>query len=151
PRRILVMTGMEAHRPSSRSLRRRFFAAVATAGIIAFGLPVQAQAPRTASQSQYQPVSPATKQAGPATGAPGTAMPARAGTPSRPNPSVVPAQNVPLNQVTPRVANAPAPTSTIKPNPSQLQVMAVVNGEQISNQDLGRECLWRFGQEVLEG
>lgn len=32
-----------------------------------------------------------------------------------------------------------------------MQVMAVVNGEQISQADLGRECLWRFGKEVLEG
>jgi parvulin-like peptidyl-prolyl isomerase len=29
--------------------------------------------------------------------------------------------------------------------------MAVVNGEQISQAELGRECTWRFGKEVLEG
>lgn len=131
------MTGMDAHRSPARNSRRRFFAA--TAGLLAAGLsfshvPATAQAPRTAQQSPYQPTAPA-----------------RAGTPGRPNPSVVPAQNVPLNQVTPRVTNAPAPTTPIKPNPTQLQVMAVVNGEQITQQELGRECLWRFGKEVLEG
>jgi len=40
---------------------------------------------------------------------------------------------------------APAPASTGQP-----QVMAVVNGEQISRQSLAQECLRRYGEEVLE-
>jgi parvulin-like peptidyl-prolyl isomerase len=32
----------------------------------------------------------------------------------------------------------------------KLQVMAVVNGEQITRTDLGRECIRRYGEEVLE-
>jgi parvulin-like peptidyl-prolyl isomerase len=133
---------MEAHRPQARAARRRFFVAAA-AGLIAASLPftVAAQTPRTTAQSPYQPAA-----------APATAVPARAGNAGRPNPSVVPAQNVPLNQVTPRVTNAPAPAATpVRVNPEKLQVMAVVNGEQITQTELGRECLWRFGKEVLEG
>lgn len=145
------MTGMDAHSSPARAARRRFFAA-ATAGLMAAALglplainPAAAQTPRTATQSPYQPA-PAARQPAAA-----PAVPARAGTPGRPNPSVVPAQNVPLSQVTPRVTNAPAPAPTIKPNPTQIQTMAVVNSEPISQQELGRECLWRFGKEVLEG
>lgn len=47
------------------------------------------------------------------------------------------------------------PTSAVSktgglPSSSTLQVMAVVNGEQINRQDLGRECIRRYGEEVLE-
>ncbi|HEX5102243.1 MAG TPA: peptidylprolyl isomerase, partial [Pirellulaceae bacterium] len=44
-----------------------------------------------------------------------------------------------------RPAGSPA-----APGASTQQVMAVVNGEQISRTDLGRECIRRYGQEVLE-
>ena len=37
------------------------------------------------------------------------------------------------------------------PQAASQQVMAVVNGEQISREELGRECLRRHGKEVLEG
>jgi len=40
-----------------------------------------------------------------------------------------------------------APT---RPDPSTLQVMAVVNTEQITRTELGRECIRRYGEEVLE-
>jgi hypothetical protein len=33
---------------------------------------------------------------------------------------------------------------------SKLQVLAVVNGEQVTRTELGRECIRRYGQEVLE-
>ena len=36
------------------------------------------------------------------------------------------------------------------PAGNTLQVMAVVNGEQITRTDLGRECIRRYGEEVLE-
>ncbi len=49
---------------------------------------------------------------------------------------------------------APAPaatTSSVAPlNTKDLKVMAVVNGEQITRQQLGQECMRRFGKEVLE-
>ncbi len=59
-------------------------------------------------------------------------------------------------QAAPR-AGAPAaaapgaggPVAT-KPNPTALQVMAVVNGEQITKSELGRESIRRYGEEVLE-
>lgn len=44
-----------------------------------------------------------------------------------------------------RTASAVAPPST-----KELKVMAVVNAEQITRQELGRECVRRFGKEVLE-
>ena len=52
-------------------------------------------------------------------------------------------------------AQSVQPTSAVSkssalPSSSTLQVMAVVNGEQISRQDLGRECIRRYGEEVLE-
>jgi len=46
---------------------------------------------------------------------------------------------------------APATTSAVAPpNTKDLKVMAVVNGEQITRQQLGQECMRRFGKEVLE-
>jgi parvulin-like peptidyl-prolyl isomerase len=36
------------------------------------------------------------------------------------------------------------------PAKTELKVMAVVNGEQITRQELGRECLRRYGKDVLE-
>lgn len=50
----------------------------------------------------------------------------------------------------PRTAAAPqaaAPTAQAK---AELKVLAVVNGEQLTRQELGRECLRRYGKEVLE-
>jgi parvulin-like peptidyl-prolyl isomerase len=45
----------------------------------------------------------------------------------------------------------PATTSSVAPlNTKDLKVMAVVNGEQITRQQLGQECMRRFGKEVLE-
>ena len=35
--------------------------------------------------------------------------------------------------------------------PKALSVMAVVNGEQITRAELGRECIRRYGEDVLEG
>ena len=40
--------------------------------------------------------------------------------------------------------------AAIRPDPATLQVMAVVNGEQITRTELGRECIRRYGEEVLE-
>src|SRR5262245_56008471 len=44
-----------------------------------------------------------------------------------------------------------AAVKTASPPPANtLQVMAVVNGEQITRTELGRECIRRYGEEVLE-
>jgi len=48
-----------------------------------------------------------------------------------------------------------APTTTAGPQPSQgtaksaMPIMAVVNGEQITRQELANECMRRYGEEVL--
>lgn len=139
------MTGKDARHLVQSSRRRRFFAALTTAGFFAASL---AGFANLAVGQTTRPT---------AGGNPATAnrfQPGTAGTPSRPNPAVVPTQQVPRGQFAPAPTNqaAPkAPAAAVKPNPTQLQVMAVVNGEQISQADLGRECLWRFGKEVLEG
>jgi parvulin-like peptidyl-prolyl isomerase len=49
--------------------------------------------------------------------------------------------------VQPAGAVAKAPTA---PPASTLQVLAVINGEQITRVELGRECIRRYGEEVLE-
>jgi len=41
-------------------------------------------------------------------------------------------------------------SATPKTNTGPSQLMAVVNGEQITRADLGRECIRRYGEEVLE-
>ena len=43
-----------------------------------------------------------------------------------------------------------ASTTATAPAEQSASVMAVVNGEQITRQDLARECLKRYGEEVLE-
>ncbi|MCI0358257.1 MAG: peptidylprolyl isomerase [Planctomycetaceae bacterium] len=85
------------------------------------GTPTTKTAPRPAG-----PAAPITAQARPAT--PATARPA------------VPAG----------AAAAGSATATPKTNTGPAQVMAVVNGEQITRADLGRECIRRYGEEVLE-
>jgi parvulin-like peptidyl-prolyl isomerase len=47
-------------------------------------------------------------------------------------------------------ALAPVSAQPLPPNPTTLQVMAVVNGEKISRIELGRECIRRYGETVLE-
>jgi parvulin-like peptidyl-prolyl isomerase len=49
-----------------------------------------------------------------------------------------------------------APAAAARPNPatqggqSKPQVVAIVNGEEISRNDLARYCLWHYGKSVLE-
>ena len=95
---------------------------IAQAPAIRPGAPITKAAPRTAG-----PAAPITAaQARPATPAALRAAPAGA------------------------AAASGTATATPKTNPGTLQVMAVVNGEQISRADLGRECIRRYGEEVLE-
>ncbi|MEO8497621.1 MAG: peptidylprolyl isomerase [Planctomycetota bacterium] len=52
------------------------------------------------------------------------------------------------------VARPAGPNAPVAPNsnaaPPPLKVMAAVNGQQITRQDLANECLRRYGKEVLE-
>jgi parvulin-like peptidyl-prolyl isomerase len=45
----------------------------------------------------------------------------------------------------PRVATVPA-----APQPQKISTVAIVNGEQLSRQQLAKECLDRYGSEILE-
>lgn len=47
----------------------------------------------------------------------------------------------------PAAAARPSPTQNAPP---KLQVVAIVNGEEISRNDLARYCLWHYGKQVLE-
>src|SRR6478736_441519 len=109
--------------------------AVAQAPIVNPGSPTAPQ--RQATQTQLPPAGQrpiATK--------PGvqTAVPANPA-PQRPQ--------VPANGVQTATATGPAKTTGL-PASSTLQVMAIVNGEQVTRQELGRECIRRYGEEVLE-
>lgn len=56
----------------------------------------------------------------------------------------------PAGQPAAQTATRTSPPTMVAPSKKTLQVMAVVNGEQITRTDLGRECMRRFGNEVLE-
>lgn len=142
------MTGTQAPRKLVRNSRRQFFAVATTAGLVAACLGLEISGPQPLAAQTTRPATPTTAGARPA-GAAGQGAPV-----VRANGPVVAAQGVPLNQITPPVNknNGAAPAATMRPiNPTQSQVMAVVNGDQITQTELGRECLWRFGKEVLEG
>jgi parvulin-like peptidyl-prolyl isomerase len=69
--------------------------------------------------------------------------------PAAAGPVTKPAASQPAaSQPAATVATATRPSAL--PSSSALQVMAVVNGEQISRTELGRECIRRYGEEVLE-
>jgi parvulin-like peptidyl-prolyl isomerase len=81
-----------------------------------------------------------------------TPQPLRAGQASPTAQTQLPAvKGTPRPQTPTGVQPAGAVGKPLSPPPaSTLQVMAVVNGEQITRQDLGRECIRRYGEEVLE-
>jgi parvulin-like peptidyl-prolyl isomerase len=103
---------------------------------------VSAQAPagRPAAQQTAQPQQITNPTVRPAT--PGAKSGGISAT-ARPAPAAAPAQAA----ASPPPGGVPA---TPRPDPSTLQVMAVVNSEQITRTDLGRECIRRYGEEVLE-
>jgi parvulin-like peptidyl-prolyl isomerase len=88
--------------------------------------------PAAAQPSAARPAANAAPRTSLPTGAPGAARPA-----------------APAGSATALPAGSTGP-STKKPNPATLSVMAVVNGQQITRADLGRECIRRYGEEVLE-
>lgn len=139
------MTGMEAPRRLVRNAGRQLFAAATSAGLFAACLGLDLSSPQPAAAQTIRPAGPTTAAPANRYQAPNTQAAGRTNAP------VVQAQGVPLQQIAPQATNAPAGPKPVKLNPTQTQIMAVVNGEQISQSDLGRECLWRFGKEVLEG
>ena len=51
---------------------------------------------------------------------------------------------------TPSRSTQPRKVEPKRPDPGSLKVMAIVNGEQISREQLARECMLRYGKDVLE-
>jgi parvulin-like peptidyl-prolyl isomerase len=103
-----------------------------------------AQAPITrpgspAAPSRYNAAHAAARQAAPAMRPAGTSGPA-APAPRMPMPGA-PVGTQPM---------AAAAKGASPPPAGSLQVMAVVNGVQITRTELGRECIRRYGEEVLE-
>jgi len=90
------------------------------------------------------PCVPVVAQAPPARakGAPITTRPA---VPATARPAAAPAGAVPAG------ASAASGSASATPKAATNQIAAVVNGEQITRTDLGRECIRRYGEEVLEG
>ncbi len=106
-----------------------------------------AQAPIVKAGSPTAPQRPVNPQPLPPPGQ-RTAMP---GPTAQPAPQANQAATRPQSPTGAQPAAAAAPgKSQGLPASSTLQVMAVVNGEQVSRQELGRECIRRYGEEVLE-
>ncbi len=107
-------------------------------------LPVAAAAAICLSSLAAVAQSPAARAGGaaargaPISAAPSKAAPARPAAPATARPAV------------PAGAAAATGNATATPRAAgQSQIAAVVNGEQISRTDLGRECIRRYGEEVL--
>ncbi len=119
--------------------------AVAQAPVVRAGAP---GAPTRPTVGQPQP----TQQAAPL---PGTQQPPQYGQLQYGQQSPAAVASRPAGPQALPPAQSVQPTSAVSktsglPPSSSLQVMAVVNGEQISRQELGRECIRRYGEEVLE-
>jgi parvulin-like peptidyl-prolyl isomerase len=114
--------------------------AIAQAPVVRAGSPAAPARPTAAQPGTPQPVyQPAGQQA-----LPPASQQQPAAVASRPaSPQTLP----PAKSVQPTAAMS---KSTALPPSTTLQVMAVVNGEQINRQELGRECIRRYGEEVLE-
>lgn len=82
--------------------------------------------------------------AGAAAQAPQSARPAAKPVASAATPAAQPASSPKAQAASPTKATVQAPDA------STLKVMAVVNDEQISREDLARDCLRHYGREVLE-
>ena len=133
------MTGMETIAAASRPGRRgKWLAALAS---------LVAVAAVAVGMRTFQGPGEASAQA-PAKTAPKTAAPARR-TPIAPSKVQAGAPN---RTATAPAKTQPAPARVRKPlpSPNSLTVMAVVNQEPISKEELGHQCVRRYGEEVLE-
>jgi parvulin-like peptidyl-prolyl isomerase len=154
----VAMNGSDAQARSSsidsprRSLQRWLWtlgtvAAVITTGVtirLLSGIEASAQAP------VVRPGSPTAQVR------PGTASPSQPIAKQPASAAPVRGQQAAQQAATRPSANPAAPPATAGatgsklPAATTLQVMAVINGEQITRTDLGRECIRRYGEEVLE-
>jgi parvulin-like peptidyl-prolyl isomerase len=152
-RGISDMNGFKTQAPATGLRRSRAvgatlasLAALAVVGVAirtSFGPgSANAQAPQNGLRQAAPAARPATS----------TAQPGSAPIVSSPRPGAAPASAAPRTGAGPAANKAPAAVaSKLTPPPVQtLQVMAVVNSEQITRTDLGRECVRRYGEQVLE-
>jgi parvulin-like peptidyl-prolyl isomerase len=130
---------------SAGPVRRRSTGWIWTVGalvaVVAIGAAIRlSDVPRAAAQTPGvragSPSAPTRLSASPATGR--QTLPATA-----PGRSQGAAGSAAVQPATAGKIASPPPAST-------LQVMAVINGEQITRTELGRECIRRYGEEVLE-
>jgi parvulin-like peptidyl-prolyl isomerase len=141
-----------AYVPARSASRRNKYSWLWTAGslvvVVAAGIAIRLVAgPQAVAQAPQQPAG---------NGSPIRIAPTAPSTPS--TRQAMPAAVQPNQTTTAPRAGAPTisgvqPATMTKSSPppsSTLQVMAVVNGEQITRTDLGRECIRRYGDEVLE-
>lgn len=73
------------------------------------------------------------------------------GAQNRQAPSAAPKQPVSLRPAQVGAAKAPAQAPAAATNDLAQELAAVVNGEPITREELARECVKRYGKEVLEG
>jgi parvulin-like peptidyl-prolyl isomerase len=147
------------HNEAAGRLRKRdWLWTLASLGlVIAAGVAIRlAGAPAAHAQA------PAVRQAAPtAPSRPAMSHPAAAQPALRQAQSAIPHTAQPASGVQRAAAAAPVASPSAAagttggrsgnlPSSAALQVMAVVNGEQISRTELGRECIRRYGEEVLE-
>jgi parvulin-like peptidyl-prolyl isomerase len=145
---LMANHGRNAFRSSRAKwtkLVTRSLAALIAGGTIAGGVVASARA----QAPVRRPVGTATQPAAtrPATAQPSATQPGG----QRPAASAARPASLPAGAAAAAGGSAAAlPTARQKPNAATLSVMAVVNGQQITRADLGRECIRRYGEEVLE-
>jgi parvulin-like peptidyl-prolyl isomerase len=132
-------TAASAGRPA-----RWIFGLVSLAAVAAVALGIRTLAGPTSASAQTPTKTPAARPTVPITKRPTAQQPATKVPTARPSTGTAKA---------PATAGATAsqPAAGRTPPPiNSLKVMAVVNAEPISRQDLGYQCLRRYGEEVLE-
>ena len=138
------MSGMEASNAATSAGRptRWFFGLISLAAVAAVAISIRAvQGPSSAS-AQTPTKSPTSRPTVPITKRPTAQKPAATVPAARPSAGTGAATTSPTT-------SRAAPTRTPPPI-GTLKVMAVVNAEPISRQDLAYQCLRRYGEEVLE-
>ena len=128
---------------------------VSIIGVIAAGLGMRllgvpqasAQAPVTRPGMQAAPAGAQPRQPATSAAAGGALRPAAPGGISASAARPSGGATAPINTAGAMPSGTPA---AVRPDPNTLQVMAVVNAEQITRTELGRECIRRYGEEVLE-
>lgn len=138
------MSGSDSSRLSSTAARwKSWLPLVGVVALVAMGSLAFRQfgGPRVAD-AQAPGRAPAASRPAATTAGRSTAPTPRAGSVSAPSQPTAPQEQPSKASGT----KAPSAAAT-----KHLKVMAVVNGEQITRQELARECLRRYGKEVLEG